>query len=151
MLWEDFKKASPELAALGEQLFESTGLVMLGTLRGNGWPRISPVELILADGHLYLGMMWRTKKALDLQRDSRCTLHSATAKRDGSEGDFKVYGRAVEISDLELRRRFCQAAFEKIGWKPEEPEFHLFSVDVEAAAHVDFKDEKMNSRVWKAG
>ena len=97
MTWQDFKSDAPELAALGEERFESTGLVMLGTPRMDGLPRISPVELLFTDGQLYLGMMYRSLKALDLLRDLRCTVHSATSNRDGSEDDFKVYARAVEI------------------------------------------------------
>ena len=150
MPWQDFKQAAPELAALGEELFERTGLVLLGSLRKEGFPRISPVEILFDGGHLYLGMMWRSRKALDLLRDPRCTLHSATSHRDGSQGDFKVYGRAVEIHDLEMRRHYGEALFLKIGMNPEGSEYHLFSIDVESVALVEFKDEKMTNRVWKA-
>jgi hypothetical protein len=44
MIWEEFKCDAQELAALGEERFERTGLVLLGTLRKDGWPRINPVE-----------------------------------------------------------------------------------------------------------
>ena len=142
------------MATLGEDIFDRTGMAILGTLRKNGWPLISPLELIIVDGHLYLGMMWQSQKALDLLRDPRCTLHSATSERDGSEGDFKIYGWAGEIYDLEMRRRYCEAVFEKLGWELEEPESHLFSVkitiEITMASHVDFKDEKLNNRVWRA-
>jgi len=100
---------APELATLGEQMLDRSGLVMLGTLRKNRCPRISPVEPLFADGELYLGMMWQSLKALDLIRDPRCTVHSPTSNHDGSEGDFKVYGRAVEIQDLDTRQRYCDA------------------------------------------
>ena len=45
--WQEFKANAPELAALGEERFERTGLVLLATLRKNGWPRISPVEFVI--------------------------------------------------------------------------------------------------------
>ena len=61
-----------------------------------------------------------------------------------------MYGRAVEVTDLEARRRYGEALYEKIGLKPEEPKFHLFSIDVESVAVVEFKDEKMTHKVWKA-
>ena len=35
---------------VGEERFEATGLVLVGTLRKNGWPRISPVEPFLPMG-----------------------------------------------------------------------------------------------------
>ena len=149
MSWRNFLDKEPGLAALGEELIERAGMVMLGTLRKDGSPRISPVEVIFMEGQLYLGMMWRSMKALDLLRDPRCTVHSATSNRDGSQGDFKVFGRAVEVNESEERNRFSDAVFEKIGFKPEEPEFHLFSIDVESAALVEFKDDKMSHRVWR--
>ncbi len=151
MIWGEFKCNAPELAALGEERLERTGLVLVGTLRKNGWPRISPVEPLITDGHLYLGMMWQSRKALDLLRDPRCTVHSTVSDRHGSEGEFKVYGRAVEILDLETRRRYSEALYEKIGFKPEEPEYHLFSIDIDSAAFAIIQDEEWHRKIWQAG
>ena len=138
------------MAALGEERFERTGLVLIGTIRKNGWPRISPVEPLITDGHLYFGMMWKPQKALDLLRDPRCTVHSVISNRDASEGEFKVYGRGVEIQDLEVRRHYADALYEKMGWKPEEPEYHLFSVDVENVAFAVLQNDKWIREVWNA-
>ena len=148
MIWEEFKANAPEIAALAEERFNRTGLVLLATLRKNGWPRISPVEVYIVDGHLYLGMMWRSMKALDLQRDPRCTVHSTVCNKDGSEGEVKLYGNSVEIHSLDRRSRFCDAVFVKIGWRPEEPEFHLFSIDIETAAYVGFEFEEKIHKIW---
>ena len=151
MIWEEFKSSAPELAALGEERLERTRLVLVGTLRKGGWPRISPVEPLIADGHLYLGMMWRSRKALDLLRDPRCTVHSAVSDRRASEGEFKLYGRAVEIRDSKTRRRYAEALYEKIGFKPQEPEYHLFSIDIDNAAFAIIQDEEWHRMIWKAG
>ena len=140
----------PELAALGLERFEQTGLALVGTLRKNGWPRISPVEPVIAEGHLYLGMMWQSVKALDLLRDPRCTVHSTVSDRLGTEGEFKVYGRAVDVTDLTERACFAEALFEKIGWRPEEPDYHLFSVDIESAAWAIIREGERVQRVWRA-
>ncbi|MCH9010333.1 MAG: pyridoxamine 5'-phosphate oxidase family protein [Chloroflexi bacterium] len=150
MNWSEFKLEAPDLAALGEERFESTGLVLVGTIRKDGWPRISPVEPLLFEGRLCLGMMWRSRKALDLMRDPKCTVNSIVSNKDGTEGDFKAFGFAVEENDLEVRSRFCDALFEKIGWKPEEPEFHLFAIDIRSAAFIRFEDEKMEHILWRA-
>ena len=96
--WQEFAAQAPELAALGEAQFARTGLALVGTRRRDGWPRISPVEPFIVDGQLYLGMMWRSVKALDLLRDPRCVVHSTVSDREGTEGEFKVYGRAVEVN-----------------------------------------------------
>ena len=57
LTWQEFARENPELAALGEERLDRNGLVMLATLRKNGWPRISPVEPLFFNGQLYLGMM----------------------------------------------------------------------------------------------
>lgn len=36
MPWEKFKEVEPSLAALGEERFRRTGMVLLGTLQKNG-------------------------------------------------------------------------------------------------------------------
>ena len=148
--WGQFAERDPELAALGEKQLARTGLALVGTLRRDGWPRISPVEPVIVDGNLYLGMMWQSRKALDLLRDPRCVVHSTVADRKGSEGEFKVYGNAVDIADLDERRRFGDAVFAVIGFRPEEPEFHCFSVSIESVAFSKLRDDQMHHRVWKA-
>ena len=145
MIWEEFRRSSPELAALGEERFDRTGLVLIATLRKNGWPRVSPVEPLIADGHLYLGMMWRSRKALDLLRDPRCTVHNTVSNVDASEGEFKVYGRAVDVRDLEMRGCYRDALYQKMGLKPEEPDYHLFSVDIESVAFAILR----NNETWE--
>jgi len=90
MRWDEFAAAAPELAAVGEERLRARELCLVGTLRANGWPRISPVEPEFVDGELMLGMMWRSPKALDLLRDPRLVVHSVVSRREGDEGDFKL-------------------------------------------------------------
>lgn len=142
MTWAEFAIACPELAALGEERFRARELCMLATLRRNGWPRISPNELDFVGGQLLLGMMWQSHKARDLLRDPRCALHSCTADRFGTEGDFKLYGRAVDVGDPALRELYRDAIRARIDWAPEEPSYHLFAIDVEAAGFVTFAGER---------
>ena len=151
MTWGEFAYQEPELAALGEARFERTGLVLVGTLRRNGWARISPVKPFIVGGQLYFGMMWQAKKALDLLRDPRCTIHNTVSDRQATEGEFKVYGRAVNVTDLAERRRFGDAVFDKIGFRPEEPEFHCFAIDIENVVSAELRDEQFHHRVRKAG
>lgn len=137
MRWGDFAAAAPELAALGEELFDRTGLCIVGTLRRDGSPRISPCEIYIVDGEVLLGMMWQSKKALDLQRDSRVAVHSTQCDREATEGDFKAYGRAVDVPDSGLRARYGDVVYAKIDWRPEEP-YHLFALDLEGAGYMKF-------------
>jgi hypothetical protein len=59
------------LATRGNELLRTTGLCLVGTIRADGWPRISPGEVILEEGELMLATHWHSRKALDLLRDPR--------------------------------------------------------------------------------
>ena len=142
MNWKEFRAAAPDLAELAQERFAKDQLVMLGTLRADGAPRISPCEVDFAAGELLLGMMWRSKKARDLQRDPRIVVHSITANREGTDGDVKLYGRVREILDLDTRRAFRDAIKARIDWAPDEPRYHLFALDITSAGFVVFGDER---------
>lgn len=146
MNWGSFATASPELAALGRERFEGKQLCMLGTIRRTGWPRISPCELDFVGEELMLGMMWQSPKARDLLRDPRCVLHSCTSDRLGTEGDFKLYGRARDVQEGARRDAYRAAIRARIDWEPEDP-FHLFAIDVESAGFVMF-GEQPSTLVW---
>ncbi|MGP0107465.1 MAG: hypothetical protein ACLPR9_01110 [Acidimicrobiales bacterium] len=73
--------------------------------------------------------MWQSRKALDLLCDPRSVVHGTVTDRAGTQGDVKVYGRAVPVDDAGTRERYCRALEARIGWKPE-GDFHLFAVDI---------------------
>ena len=149
MDWAQFKESSHDLAALAEERFQRHGLVLIGTLRHNGWPRISPVEPLIVDGVLYLGMSHRSRKALDLLHDPRITVQTIISNKDGTEGEVKLYGRAEDVQSPEIRRTYLEAVHRELGYElsADEP-FHLFAVDVESAAYVVIEGEKQRVRVW---
>lgn len=151
MSWKEFKSAAPELAARAEELFESTGVLLVGTVRKDGSPRISPVEPFIVGGVLYLGMMWRTLKALDLLRDPRCTVHNLIRDRHATEGEFKLHGRARDVQDEETRDRFCDAVKKKLGWSLKGMKYHLFAIEVESAALFTADGNARLVKRWRAG
>ena len=142
MRWDEFERACPEIARIATQRFETDQLVMVGTLRTDGSPRISPCECDFGEGRLFVSMMWRSRKALDLLRDPRVVVHSVTSDKDGSQGDVKVYGRIVDEQDPEVRSAFRDAIKARLDWAPDEPDYHCFSVDVEQAGYIRFGDDK---------
>jgi hypothetical protein len=142
MRWEEFAAACPELASLGEERLRARELGLLGTLRKNGYPRISPVEPEFVDGDLMLGMMWQSPKALDLLRDPRCVVHSVVSNREGTEGDFKLYAEAHDVQEPASRQRYRETIKARIDWEPEEPNYHLFALDVDSAGFVVFGENR---------
>jgi hypothetical protein len=139
--WDAFEQAAPELAARGLAGFREQNLSIVGTLRADGWPRISPCEIYLVDGDLMLGMMRASKKVADLERDPRLTVMTPQCDREGNRGDFKIYGRAVPVTDPDRRRRFADTIFAAIEWRPLDP-YPMYAVDIETASYIDFSDDR---------
>lgn len=145
--WLEFSKGAPELARLAKERFDSTELVMLGTLRKNGWPRVTPIEFTIFEDDFVIGGMWQSKKLLDLLRDDRCAVHSTTSNKNGQEGDAKLYGRAMPMAEDRLER-YWQHIFETTGWRAEGPA-HVFTIDIVSAAYVKFGgDGTMRRLTW---
>src|SRR4029450_11057124 len=94
MRWDAFERACPEIGELARARLERDQLVMLGTSRGGGGPRVTPNECDFGQGRLFVSMMWRSRKALDLLRDPRIVVYSVTTKKDGTAGEGKKYGDA---------------------------------------------------------
>jgi len=148
--WDAFTRSCPEIADLAEARFRADDLVLLGTIRADGSARISPCEVDFAIDRLFLGMMWHSKKALDLQRDPRIAVHSVPSDRMNAGGDVKLYGRVVDERDSDVRAAFRDAILARIDWAPDEPDYHLFSLDVEEAAYAVF-GEGSHALAWTPG
>ncbi|WP_327001991.1 pyridoxamine 5'-phosphate oxidase family protein [Dactylosporangium sp. NBC_01737] len=98
--WRDVQQAAPEFAERVQALFDAHRHKTIATLRADGAPRISGIEVVFEDGELVFGSMANARKGADLRRDPRFALHSATVDPvEGAEaawpGEAKVSGRAV--------------------------------------------------------
>jgi hypothetical protein len=114
---------APELAARARGFLDAYVHKTLATLRRDGSPRISGTEVNFADGELWLGSMWRSLKALDLQRDPRFALHSGSADPPNWTGDAKLAGRVEEVTDPERKTTI-------IGSEAPPGSSHLFRADI---------------------
>jgi hypothetical protein len=110
--WGEIESQAPELAARARAILDSHAHKTIATLRRDGSPRISGIEIEFAEGDLWIGSMWNAVKALDLRRDGRFALHSNSwdpgAERDNpgaQRGDAKLAGRMVEVTDPEREGR----------------------------------------------
>ena len=93
--WRDVQLGAPEIARQGMARLNAARLALLGTLRHDGSPRISPIEPVIAGGQLLIGAMAWSAKAGDLRRDPRYVLHSVVTGPDSGEGELKLYGTAA--------------------------------------------------------
>jgi hypothetical protein len=156
--WKEFSQEAPEIAGLAERRLVATGLMLLATLRRDGFPRISPVEpvlagdrLVLHDDKLWLGMMADSTKSRDLRRDGRCGLHTATADKQVSQGDVKLWGTATSVTDHTTLARFSDDIFESVGFRFEVGSFDAFDIDLLGASSVEVADDVMYVKTWKPG
>jgi hypothetical protein len=136
MSWRDLARDAPELAREGRTRFERTRVALLGTIREDGSPRISPIEPYLVAGELVVGVM-PSPKLDDLRRDPRCVLHSSVSDIDGSEGEFKVHGRAVSTVDP----TFLDA--DGAWWAGREPgQAGVFRIEIDEAVLVTWSADQ---------
>jgi Pyridoxamine 5'-phosphate oxidase len=103
--WQDVEQAEPEFAQRVRALFDAQRHKTLATLRADGSPRISGIETVFEDGELVFGSMSNARKGVDLHRDPRFALHSATVDPiEGSEaqwpGEAKISGRAIAAGPI---------------------------------------------------
>jgi len=149
MNWGEFEQSAPDLAALGRSRFEATHVALVATIRADGWPRISPIEPILVLDNLLLGMLSGSHKALDVLRDPRCTVHSSVSDVNGSEGEFKIYGRALQVTDPAVLQGDYRA-----WWTADDAsDASVFSIDIDSAAHIawDIDKGEMTVKRWTPG
>jgi Pyridoxamine 5'-phosphate oxidase len=98
--WRDVEQAEPEFAQRVQKLFDARRHKTLATLRADGSPRISGIEILFEAGELVFGSMPNARKGADLRRDPRFAVHSATIDPvEGAEaqwpGEAKITGRAI--------------------------------------------------------
>src|SRR5262245_44893404 len=120
--WGRFRRSAPALAAAGRELIyqNGVGLAFLGTVRGDGGPRVHPVGPILVEDGLY-ALLPVSEKLADLVRDGRFALHSfpATVEADA----FYVTGHVSFPVDHSLRRSVAAAFLAERGLSGPPPGF----------------------------
>ncbi|MFK4867787.1 pyridoxamine 5'-phosphate oxidase family protein [Streptomyces sp. CSMPJR101] len=144
--WSAFVAAEPEFARLVEARFGAFTHHVLATLRKDGSPRTSGLEVRFLNGELWLGMMPDSLKALDLRRDPRFALQANPGEgQTMGGGDVRIAGRALEVEDPAQKAAYGEEV------EPPEP-FHLFRAELTEVVRTYVEDEKyLVVQVWKPG
>ncbi len=121
--WREVEADAPDVAKLARSFFDAHTHHTLATIRRDGSPRISGTEVQFADGDVWLGSMWRATKALDLIRDPRFALHSASEDPPAWKGDAKIAGQMEEVNDPAARKA-------RLGSEAAPGRAHLFRADI---------------------
>jgi len=132
--WAEVVAAEPEFADRVRRVFDARRHKVLATLRRDGSPRSSGIEVEFADGEVCMGMMPGSVKAQDLRRDPRLALHAASEDPPQDDpgswlGDAKIAGRAIEVGELgdagEAAHRFKVEITEVVLTRVGRPADHL--------------------------
>ncbi|MEU9093060.1 pyridoxamine 5'-phosphate oxidase family protein [Streptomyces sp. NPDC048428] len=144
--WADFRSAEPVFADTVRQRFEQYKHHVLATLRKDGSPRVTGLEVEFRLGEPFLGMMPNSRKALDLFRDPRFAVQANPGPdAEMADGDVRISGRAVEVTDPEVLARFIGEV------KPPEP-FHLFRVELTEVVRIGLEgDDTLLIQSWRPG
>ncbi|KAF0845148.1 pyridoxamine 5'-phosphate oxidase family protein [Nocardia caishijiensis] len=151
--WSQFTEEAPRIAELFLRRHRATGnLCMLGTLRADGWPRISPIEPMIFEDMLVLAGMPDTRKFDDLARDPRFCLHTATVDTNVTDGDAKLFGTVTDLRDESVHARFAQKLFDDSGFDIRGQKFdHFYVADLTSASTVEVTDDHLTITIWKPG
>jgi Pyridoxamine 5'-phosphate oxidase len=145
----DVESEEPEFAARVRAAFDAHAHKVLATLRADGSPRVSGIEMSFVDGEPWLAGMPASVKFEDLRRDPRFALHSGSAEPDAFSADAKVSGRAIQVTADTERAAFAKDA----GMPVENMDFELFRVELEQVVLVALNDEKTALVIssWRPG
>ncbi|MCW5251559.1 pyridoxamine 5'-phosphate oxidase family protein [Streptomyces sp. SHP 1-2] len=143
--WADFVAAEPELAATVEARFDAYTHHTLATLRSDGSPRTSGMEVRFWDGEMWFGMMPDSAKALDLRRDPRFAFQANTGEGTAmGGGDVRISGRAVEVEDPVTKGGYVKEV------EPPEP-FHLFRAELTEVVRTRVDEQYLVIQIWRPG
>ena len=106
--WVEFEAEAPELADEGRRLLYARGAgeALLVTVRGDGLPRVHPVNVGVVDRGLYVFLLPSAKRT-DLEQDGRYALH--THQDPAAPDEFSARGRAASVTDEAVRPRAADA------------------------------------------
>lgn len=150
--FDELTAAAPSIAAFFGQRIRATGLSLVATTRADGWPRVSPMELSVHLGQIYLGSMPDAVKARDLQRDPRCCVITPLADKDDLSGEAKLFCRAREVVEAAEWASVRALWLEAIGLDIGEPGgSHVFELGIVGAAWQRVEGDTWRTTSWVQG
>lgn len=146
--WATFVEEAPDLAQAVRGRLTHHKHLILATLRADGSPRTSGIEIWFWGDDAWFGMMPNSAKGADLDRDPRFELHSAPTDLDLGEPDARIRGTAVRIKD--------QATIDDYAGTLPQPapapgEMALYRIELAGAILVGVEGEELVIDAWRPG
>lgn len=104
--WKEIEDDAPEFARRVRSRFDAGTNKTIATVRADGAPRISGLEMKFENGEVTFGMMDGSRKLADVRRDPRIAAHCPAVEPPAGdpaswEGDAKLAGLAVETGPVQ--------------------------------------------------
>jgi hypothetical protein len=146
--WAEFEAEAPAMAAFVRERLDAHRHKLMATIRADGWPRISGIEITIDRGEVWFGGMPNARKSADLRGDPRVAIHSGSDEPAAFKGDARLTGLAVPIEDEAVKAGFMEAA----GGGPPGP-FDLFRLAITEASTVRVGEpaDHLVIQVWRPG
>ena len=153
MKWSELAERVPRLADLGRQQLEEPGWcssersVVMGLLASVRWSRCCGGG---TSGYRCSSGRARSLTSVGTQR---VLVHSIVTGRDGSLGEYKVRGRALEAPPGTVQDAYADEVRQRLGWEPTPGRFHLLSIDIEDVTFVRYEEASGDQFVtrWPEG
>jgi hypothetical protein len=146
--WKDFEDEAPDLATFVRERLEAHKHVLLATLRADGAPRISGIEVTIGAGEIWLGSMAASRKVADLRRDPRLALHSGSDDPPQFVGDARITGTALFVDDKDDRLPYIELLG---GESPGDFELMLIRIEEVMSVAVAPSGDRLIYRIWRPG
>ena len=142
--WDDFQRQAPDLADAVRARLTATLHTVLGTLRADGAPRLTGLEVHFGEGELWLAMMPDSRKADDLRRirASRSTARPTCRWSTGRQGR-----RPRDRGRRRPTRRFAAALPQELPPSG----MALFRADLTEASLARVEGDNMVIDIWHDG
>ena len=150
--WEQFVEQAPNVAEVFVRRHAATGnLCMLATLRSDGYPRISPMEPRIFEGHLVLTGCRTRRSSATSPRSTVLPAHG-DGRHQRHRGRRQAVGHGRNLQDRGLHARFADQVYEEIGLDLRGQEFDPFYVgQLTGASALAFTDGHLVVTIWKPG
>jgi predicted pyridoxine 5'-phosphate oxidase superfamily flavin-nucleotide-binding protein len=140
LYWAGFAAQAAGLAEDIARVVDHYRFALVATIRQDGTPRISTMEIHLMGDDLMVVLLPGTRKASDIRHDNRVTLQSPVINAENPGSEFKLRGRALPVEDEERRAAAADLVEGYSGWRPP-PSWPFLTIAVADATHTAWRTD----------
>lgn len=136
--WSDFARHHNDFSTRVAHCFLRTPHHVLATVRRDGSPRVSGINVFFDGDVMWFGAMSGSQKVRDLDKDPRCAVHSAPLSETLDGGDARINGFAMPLTRDVVAH-----------WRPDSPsDGHYYAVRLSHVSLVTVVGEKLVVEMW---